>query len=76
MRRACGGDLGEIFHRFVETQLRDLVPVGIGREAKSAGRRQPSPRQRRKVRRFWSDAVGIACIRFAKWDDEAVRHFT
>jgi len=67
---------GEIFHRFVETQLRNLPPIGIGREADAAGRRQSCASERREVCRLRPDEVGIRCVRFAKLNDEAARHFT
>ena len=55
LRRLIGVRIGG--DRIGEFEMLDLPPVGIGRDAKSARRRQAGLRQRRKVRRLRPDAV-------------------
>jgi len=42
-----------------ESEMLNLSVIGIGDDAKAAGRRQPRSRQRRQIRRLRPDALGI-----------------
>jgi hypothetical protein len=54
--------------------MAQLLPIGVGRQRKAAGRRQASLRQPGKIRRFRADPFRFGGERVIKVKDEGCHH--